>query len=273
MHEELPYLLVAVVCTGSLLAWGFAWKRTVLGGPGLFAAQSEPPMIPAATVGLVLVCLVLTILPPLLEHLAAQRGDALAPDRSPTLFDVQFQLAFNVVLVGVLTASLMVLGVPLCQAGFRRPTPLQFVRDAVLGFLLAMGPTYIALVLSERLQLRGQEPEHELLRMLAADGSFANWFWIAVTAVIGAPLAEELLFRVLLQGWLERWTTPATAIALSAVLFCAAHRFPDSLALLPLALVLGYIQHRRQSYLTIVAIHAAFNAFNLVLTAVSNGKF
>ena len=80
------------------------------------------------------------------------------------------------------------------------------------------------------------------------------------------------MYRVILQGWLESWLPPWTAIVISSALFCAGHGYPDSLALGPLALTLGYVYHRRRSYLTVVVTHAAFNAVMLLLMALQDSS-
>ena len=76
------------------------------------------------------------------------------------------------------------------------------------------------------------------------------------------------MFRVILQTWLERHVGK-TAWPLAAVLFAAVHRFPDSIAILPLALVLGDAYLRRRNYWEVVAAHGLFNAVMLALDAIS----
>ena len=58
------------------------------------------------------------------------------------------------------------------------------------------------------------------------------------------------------------------AIPVAAVVFAAVHGFPDSLAIVPLALVLGDAYQRRRSYWEVVAAHALFNAVMLALDAI-----
>lgn len=49
---------------------------------------------------------------------------------------------------------------------------------------------------------------HPVEELLVADRSAWPIFWTLLTAVIVAPLIEELLFRVVLQGWLEKRLAP-----------------------------------------------------------------
>jgi hypothetical protein len=60
------------------------------------------------------------------------------------------------------------------------------------------------------------------------------------------------------------------AIPFVAIVFAAVHGPVDGIALLPLALILGYSFDRRQSYLTVVVIHGLFNATMLALAMLSH---
>ena len=138
---------------------------------------------------------------------------------------MQVNCGFDFLLASLLLAALVWYQVPLECAGLRVDQPVQRAWDAWLGFHLGIGPVFLVLIVSELAGLRGAEPQHELLRLLTADGSAANWFWISLTAVVAAPLAEELLFRVVFQGWLEQATHPVVAIVCSSVLFSVVHSF------------------------------------------------
>ena len=84
-----------------------------------------------------------------------------------------------------------------------------------------------------------------------------------------APIGEELLYRVIIQGVLQRHLPPSVSIVISSVVFSAVHGFPDAIGLFPLALILGYLYWRTGSYLTIVTTHAVFNGATVILTLLS----
>jgi membrane protease YdiL (CAAX protease family) len=115
--------------------------------------------------------------------------------------------------------------------------------------------------------LRSAERQHAVLRMLQEHPSFEAYFWAILSAVVMAPLIEELLFRVILQSWLATHVGRLAGWLVSAAVFASVHGFPDSLAILPLALILGAAWHLTRSYWTIVIAHALFNAVMLVLDA------
>jgi len=93
---------------------------------------------------------------------------------------------------------------------------------------------------------------------------------VIATAVIAAPLVEELFFRRILQGWLEKRLPEADgalAITISAAAFALAHQ-GQGLAfvpLFPLALVLGFIARRTGSIVPCILLHALFNAVSVGL--------
>jgi len=117
------------------------------------------------------------------------------------------------------------------------------------------------------------ESQHPFLELISNGVSTQVLLLIAGTAVCLAPLMEELLYRVvILGGLLFRGSTTTgwpsvLAVGVSSVLFSLAHGFPDSLALLPLAVIIGWTYHQRRSYRTVVLIHFLFNGFNIVIAA------
>jgi membrane protease YdiL (CAAX protease family) len=97
---------------------------------------------------------------------------------------------------------------------------------------------------------------------------------VIAAAVVAAPLAEELFFRRILQGWLEARLPEAdgaNAIAISAAAFALAHQ-GQGLAyvpLFPLGLVLGFIARRTGSIVPCIMLHALFNAVSVGILLVS----
>ena len=149
---------------------------------------------------------------------------------------------------------------------------LTELRYAAEDFLAAYGPTAMLRVLVVALTagLTGEVPDqHPFLEMMESDVGTAVLGLIALTAVVLAPIVEELQFRVVILGGIAQLGRPWLALVVSSVLFAFAHGFPDSLALLPLAFALGYAYLRRRSYITVMLVHFLFNAFNMVLAFLS----
>lgn len=116
--------------------------------------------------------------------------------------------------------------------------------------------------------------EHPILDLLAAsrdpDALVAVW----LSAVVAAPIFEEIFFRGVLQGWfaaVERRSDPAgtsrLAVAASAACFAAAH-YGHGLGWIPLVgfgLAVGTLRASRGSLLPCVLVHALFNAVSLAI--------
>ena len=105
------------------------------------------------------------------------------------------------------------------------------------------------------------------------------WAWaLAATAIVGAPIVEEFVFRVGLQSAaLRLFGKPWVAIVLSAAAFAAIHmgdprtaQWPAMAALATLGLCLGFAYEKTRSFLVPIIIHAVFNAANVGLALASN---
>jgi membrane protease YdiL (CAAX protease family) len=103
----------------------------------------------------------------------------------------------------------------------------------------------------------------------------SGWTVLVLLSCIGAPLFEELFFRGLLQGQLVERFGPGIAIAVTAVVFGAAHIANDpGIAGLLLALsvgaagvVLGVVRHLTGRLGSSIATHALFNVTAVVALA------
>ncbi|MGD9854423.1 MAG: CPBP family glutamic-type intramembrane protease [Planctomycetaceae bacterium] len=245
-------LLIVMLGLASLRVWVEIARRRRRGEPALDPAPQRPsPWLPfASLVAGVYVCLS-----------GLTRAD---PSETVDISLVQQALGFGLMeilialtfLTGGFQARLADVGLGL--TGFPRQ-----VTDGSFAFLASFGPVMLVLVATS--WLRTDETLHPYLKLLREDSSLMAFGWIMLAAVVIAPVREELLFRVMLQDGLARRIGAAPAIGIVAVLFCLVHGFPDSLALLPLALILGYVYQQRQSALSVIVTHALFNLTNLAI--------
>ena len=253
-------LLVLSLLVGSLGAWiGLLRSR-----------QSDQPWLdgcdePRATWISFAEVTVLGLVFLMFAQLLTPKLDSLPPP-SPEPLTVTLlivQLVFTGGLAVVFPAILICSQRPPSEFGFKlRSFPAQ-VRDGVIGFLLALLPMVPLMLFTA--PFRNHDSQNPLLRLLADEPEPATVALICITAVVFAPLFEEMMFRVVLQGWLATKFKPSAAIPITAVAFAAIHGVVDGVALLPLAGVLGYVFHRRHSYISVVVIHGPFNATMLAL--------
>lgn len=147
------------------------------------------------------------------------------------------------------------------------------VRLGVLGFLTAVLPVYGLQWMFTH--LFAFESKHPIVTFAGRDASLQSLLLASFVAAVVAPLVEEFLFRVVLQGWLEkkqvqsaspddaaeRRPNLAPAVAVS-VLFAAMHmgHGPDPIALFFLSLILGYLYQRTHRIVPSLTVHFCVNS-------------
>ncbi len=277
--------LLATVFGGSVVVWRQLIGRWIQGQPVLESTatprarwRSDAEML---VVGVALLWLMLHVVP-LIAQVVSQQSEVVRPESSVSgnsgeqntdppskesaslnVRDVAWVAVINFSLVIVLSFALILNGGSWREYGITLSQAANQLSVGVRGYFAAALPMGLSILVT--LPVRMHEKQHSLLQLLGESNDIFTIVMIAVTAALSAPLAEEMLFRVVLQGWLTTVFPPRLAIAVVAVIFCMIHGWRDGLALLPLAVILGYVYHQRQSYLSVVVIHALFNATMLVL--------
>ena len=90
---------------------------------------------------------------------------------------------------------------------------------------------------------------------------------LAFTAVIAAPVSEEIIFRGYLYGVIRRYAGRWWAILISAMIFAAIHGHLPSLAgLFVLAVALSLVYEASGSLWTPILMHSAFNTMTLIIS-------
>lgn len=232
------------------------WRRI----PVLPAKDEELPAVPDISLIIVAMWVGMALLTLVGDPAPASR--ALKPSeveeflRSSCIFQV---LLFLAIFVPMISRG----GAGVAAFGFHLKDVRQHITFGVLGFAACILPVMGFYCLT--LPFRTMDNSHGLLQLLQQEPSFSTVAWVILSAIVLAPLVEELVYRVVLQTWLQKIAPPREALFAVAVIFAAIHRLPDAIPLLPLALVLGYMYQQRRSFLTIVLIHMLFNAANLTM--------
>jgi hypothetical protein len=82
---------------------------------------------------------------------------------------------------------------------------------------------------------------------------------------VAAPLFEEVLFRGFLLPSLTRYMSAGWAIALSALIFAAAHlSLSEVLPLTLLGAILGFVYTRSRNLLSPMVLHSAWNSATML---------
>ena len=157
--------------------------------------------------------------------------------------------------------------------GFRlegRDVPRGLVVGLACYFLLV--PAVVLLVEAFFHDVNVSQQSEEL----TADASGWSMVLLGPFLVVGAPVAEEVFFRGLLQRSLVRRIGVAPGIVLAAVLFGLAHAMVDIdgwtvvalvLALSAFGAVLGILAHRTRRLGTSLVAHGVFNLVTVLILA------
>jgi membrane protease YdiL (CAAX protease family) len=284
----IAFLLVSFGC------WlASAWR---LGsGRDLLEFRPRRP-VPWGAAQLLMTLLILVLCQAFAAETLERFGDVNASEDMRQIFSVAagslLALVASVVVV-VLTA-----GASPRDLGFDHRSLLADLRLGGVAFLMLAPPVYTL----QYWLVQWFPSRHPLLSLLAERGSLPVYLAVGFSAVIVAPAVEEWLFRVLLQGWIERLLLPQTsaveeprrtglaeesgttnavpgggteqtfasapgwlAIVTSAACFAGLHAShgPDPIPLFLLALGLGYLYQRTHRILPCVTVHVLLNGVTL----------
>lgn len=110
-------------------------------------------------------------------------------------------------------------------------------------------------------------PPQPPLEYLAARQFERPGFWVVVAGiVVGAPVAEEVVFRGYLQGAMLGVMPRHFAIGLTAAVFGLVHSLPYALPVGLLGAFFGWLADRHQSLLPAVLAHAVHNGITVAVT-------
>ncbi len=157
-------------------------------------------------------------------------------------------------------------GASVADLGLAPLRPREDIALAVVGLAVVLAP-----LLAINAWLTMIKPyEHPVIDLLLAERNPWGIAVVAVTACIAAPVGEELFFRRILQGWLEKLIPSADgmwAIGLASLAFAAAHAGQGLayIPLFPLGFVLGVLARRTGSIIPSILLHALFNAVSVTL--------
>ena len=260
-RELIGNCALVALCAGSCAVWGIVVARKARGLPPLELVEQ-----PAVSWRVAPVCatfLVAYLMPTfVMTAVSAHIGSR----EHVSLVHVQWQCAYLVAQVITVVGLLAIAG-PLKKSdfGWELTNWRSDVLVGAIGWLASFFPIVAATRSMQFANWRGPDDRHVLFDIL--ENSSDRWapFWVVLSAAVLAPIAEELLFRVLLQGWAQGQMAPWQAIAFSSFVFVAQHAVYDWLPLMPLALILGYVYNRRRSYVAVVVLHALFNGVMLGL--------
>lgn len=156
--------------------------------------------------------------------------------------------------------------------GFRLAGAKRVVGMAVLAIALVL-PVVILLGMSWEILLKyvGFRPQLQtVVQMLLGKLSTVQIIGFGASAILLAPVAEEILFRGILYPTLKQSGHPTLALWVTSLLFASCHM--NLLTFLPLtllALVLTWLYEKTGNLLTPILAHVIFNSINFALLVIS----
>lgn len=256
-----PSLLIAASL--GIWAWVLANRDSLWAPPSQAARERVSwPALPVCATFLT------AFLLPLFAAVLIRQQAAL--DDPLSLVNVKWQCAFSVAQIVTIVGLLAIAKRP--RAGDFGCDLANWPGDllaGLTGYGASFAPVFFFIAVTYYLGWRREDDAHKLLKILESNSQGEGLFWIFLCAAVLVPLAEELLYRVLLQGWSQSQISPVRAILFSSTIFCLSHQTADVLPLVPLAVILGYVYYRRRSYLAVVVLHALFNATMLTMAVLN----
>ncbi len=194
-------MLFIAMLLGSLASWGVIAIR-MRRGQSLLAPE---PWLPRAwgLVDLLMVAVFLFASQTFLGSIYLRLTGLQLEEGQPMPLGLTTTASFGNLLAIVLTLMWMALryGVGPEHVGFRLGNWRRQLYIGVLGTLAALPIVYLIMaVVSSTLET---EYKHPLLEEIKSSATLNSYVLGFITAVVLAPLGEEFLFRVLIQGWLQ----------------------------------------------------------------------
>lgn len=152
--------------------------------------------------------------------------------------------------------------------GLHRPDlPAALLRGLLVALLaVPMALTLKSLADEIFTALRSEAPELQpAIQTLHISQSLGRRIFASVSAIVLAPVAEEVLFRGILYAAVKELGHPRIALFGTSMVFAGIHG--SWVAFVPLtffALVLTLLYERTRSLLAPIVAHASFNAVNLL---------
>ncbi len=147
---------------------------------------------------------------------------------------------------------------------------LRKIPSNLIIYALLIGLSIKSLATELAIAIEGLVPVSDEIKKALLDSiTFNNGIeaiLIFFTIVVFAPVFEEMLFRGLLQRWLERVRGVTDGVLWASAIFAALHIIPQQLLpIIIMAVILGAITWRAESVWPAIAAHAANNFVDLLL--------
>ena len=197
-----------------------------------------------------------------LYNLVSSRGTVAAVNANVLVLNTIFSFLLIVCVMSFLIVRslnpLTLFG--LWAGGFSRSVPV-----ALAGLLCALPAIYFIHALG--FHFLGKPEPQPLLQFFMTNTAWNDRILLAFTAIVVAPVSEEVIFRGYLYGVARRFAGRWWALGISAVIFAAIHaHVPAFGGLLVLAVALTLVYEYTASLWAPMIMHALFNTLTIAAT-------
>ncbi len=236
--------------------WETIWQVVV--GGFLFVGQIALPLVLQLGISASQSMLVVP------EVALANAGWALAlTSRGKALYSLVFYLLMAASTLGVLYWSIKAY-LPLPKDWFRIKLAGRWPLWGFGSYLVAL-PLMLGISLLNQQIWQGQGGNNPILQLVLEERDPVALGMFFFTAAVAAPVFEEILFRGFLLPSLTRYMPIWGAIALSSLIFSAAHlSFSEVLPLTVLGAILGFAYVRSQNLLSSILLHSTWNSVTMI---------
>ncbi|MBD3375668.1 CPBP family intramembrane metalloprotease [candidate division KSB1 bacterium] len=141
-------------------------------------------------------------------------------------------------------------------------------KNLVLAFVISVATIVVTDEVDRLISLVFPMPDILVKTMqdLVQVNSLTDGIVLFLSAVVMAALAEEMLFRGMLQNSFEYFIDPAMAIVISAIIFALIHFNPwSAIQFTMMGIVLGYMTWVTNSIWPAIILHGTNNLLSLVM--------
>jgi membrane protease YdiL (CAAX protease family) len=155
-------------------------------------------------------------------------------------------------------------GYRLSDLGYVAPSPQWAMRGVASGFV-ALPAAYLILALLR--PLLGVPTSSAIQELLGKNFSLLQAGTLLLYAGLLVPVAEELIFRGVVFGWLRDRFAFLPAALMSSAVFGVFHLRPDAVIVtMVMGLAFAWLYERSRSIVPAIIMHSVYNSFTLLLS-------
>ncbi|MEZ6071203.1 MAG: JDVT-CTERM system glutamic-type intramembrane protease [Pirellulales bacterium] len=283
MADQVAVILGFLLVAGSMSTWLVLWRRFAQFGDVL--AYEPRSRVPWRGLDVIIILIIYVALQGLAVAATMKIGgfemsaDGAMPGKHTPAILLAVTVANLVSAFAAVTWLRLVCGADALDLGWQRNRVLGDTGLGIVGLLAALVPVYVV----QTVMFKLFPTSHPIITSLENGGTLLAFAVATIVVVVAAPIVEEIVFRLVFQGWLEaseiRWRRRLPPlrrlprghlpILASSTVFALVHfaAGPAPVALFFLALVLGYLYQRTHRIVPSIVMHAGFNATSMMMLA------